>query len=100
MIWLVMKMMMMWNDDAKTINKHIAQAFKAAESTRMIIIEQQQLNKLTESINTNEKFKDSIDMVTQKAVYLLKISRSNKIPSKNELYSDNEDGDKCNLIVK
>ena len=39
-------------------------------------------------------------MVTQKAVYLLKISRLNKIPSKNELFSDYEDGDKCNLISK
>ena len=98
----------------KPINEHIAEAYKAAELTRMIIVEQQQLSKISgffnaketnttdknDSDDEEENYEDFIDMITQKATYLLKISRLNKIPMKSELYNDYDESDKCNLISK
>ena len=91
-------------ETSKLVNEHIAQAYKAAEMTRFLIVEQQQLCKLAgnwfgnnenkksdDSDSEEEYYEDFIEMVTCKAIFLLKISRLTKIPMKTELYNDYED---------
>jgi hypothetical protein len=56
-------------------NDLIAQAFKAAESTRLFIIEQQQLMKANLKDNSPSNIKTLIEITNEKLDYLLKLRR-------------------------
>jgi hypothetical protein len=57
-------------------NETVAHAYKAAESTRIFIIEQQQIFKLKHSNDSNNTpVKSLIDILNEKVLYLLKFER-------------------------
>ena len=78
-------------------NEVIAHAYKAAESTRMFIIEQQQMFKLKhlngkeseKSGATNHPIKSLIDILNEKVIYLLKFERLNEKTLNYEINKNN-----------
>jgi len=94
-------------DDAETelkLNEHILQAYKAAESTRMLVIEQQQLSKMsslqnadtdTTSTNTDASSSDFIERIMQKASFALTLERMTRVATKFELDDDYDYESNC-----
>jgi hypothetical protein len=83
-------------------NEAVAHAYKAAESTRMFIIEQQQMFKL-KYLNGKESekgpTKSLIDILNEKVIYLLKFERLNDKTLNYEINKSNVTMKEADIVV-
>ena len=79
-------------DNELLFNEKIAHALKTAEATRSLIIEQQQQFKM-KNLSQNLLQKSQIDLIGEKALYLLKFDRVDEYLHKYELSQSGFDGE-------
>lgn len=65
----------LFSDESPVFNQQVAQTYKIAESTRMFIVENQQIFKMKHNSNLKEN-KTLFEILNEKIVYLLKFERT------------------------